>query len=902
MTAHALLELLLVLVAAKLAAEVAERLRVPAVLGEIAAGMLLGPYALGLVRGGDFLLVVGEIGVILLLLEVGMEMDLRELAKVGKASMTVAVAGMVIPFVTAWAALSALGHGGSQAVFLGAALTATSVGITARAFGDLRALASIEARVVIGAAVADDVLGLIVLTVVVPIATGDGIGGWEIVSVVAIALTFLVITTGVGLAAAPKIFSWVNRHAVSAGALVTLAFAFTLAFAELAHAAELAPIIGAFVAGLALSRTRQAERITRELAPIGHLFIPVFFFLIGTQADLSALANPEVLLLAGTMSAVAVAGKVVAGWFAVGTDSDRLLVGIAMVPRGEVGLIFATIGRTAGVIDDQLYTALLMVVLVTTVVTPPLLRWRHGAVHRRSTAELDRVTERPDGGWLSVGDDELVLCGMPDPSCVLEVALDAARLARDADPGSTLLDWFDETSAEPVAWTAGATAQLIELLGSATARGWRLLDATAVLDRAAPELAEAMTRRRRDLGVLDAARLHEWPTVERLGELLDEDGGSRAARQQFALLEHPDLLRLAALLADVINDIGEDRGGELLERLALPAPDRTFVTDCISDAASMRAAASHVDGLDPTNVMVFAAHVGHVDRVRSAYVLALAVGELPDWQQERLDELLRAIEVVLTSHPDDANGDASVVDRRRAEALALASTPTESHRIRTAPSALVLSASPVGLVQTMALLEDGAPPPGFVRVEVVPASATNDHDWEVSVVGRDTPGFLARVASGLAQSGLTIRSAAAASWPDGVALDSFVVVGSSSPPDADDLSRTIRAAIRGPLASEGLPALEVDFDNQASPWHTICTITGPDRTGVLSAVTTAFAVSGINVQMARITTDEGHVSDRFWLTDAKGRKLDAATQQRTREAIRSGVVPSTGLKARVGRR
>jgi Kef-type K+ transport system membrane component KefB len=385
MAGHVLVDLLVILIAAKVAAEVAERFGIPAVLGEIAAGVVLGPAALGVVEGGDVLQVIGEIGVILLLLEVGMEMDLRELAQVGRASLIVAVGGMVLPFATGWAALTAIGQSGTTTIFVAAALTATSVGITARAFGDMGALASVEARVVIGAAVADDVLGLIVLTVVARIAEGQGVSGGQVVTVIAVAIGFLVLATATGLLVAPGAFALVDRWAGSPGTLVAMAFVFTLGFAELAQAAELAPIVGAFVAGLSLSRSTQAPRIRRELAPLGHLFIPVFFFLIGTEARLDALADVKVLGIALLLSLVAVAGKVAAGWGARGTSGDRLLVGLGMVPRGEVGLIFATIGRTTGVLDDDLYAALLVVVLLTTVITPPLLRWRHKVVASRAS-------------------------------------------------------------------------------------------------------------------------------------------------------------------------------------------------------------------------------------------------------------------------------------------------------------------------------------------------------------------------------------------------------------------------------------------------------------------------------------------------------------------------------------
>ena len=247
-----LLDILIVLVAAKVAVEIAERINVPAVVAEIVAGMIIGPSVLSLVGSEQTLQVLGELGVILLLLGVGMEMDLGELGAVGRAATSVAVVGVVVPMVGGYAVATALGHDSNQSLFIGAALSATSVGITARVFSDLRALATVEARTVLGAAVADDVLGLVILTVVVRLVSEGSVSIADVALIVAVAIGFLVVTAVLGSRFAPGLFQFLDRHAKSAGTLVALALAFTLAFAELADAAKLAPIVGAFVAGLAL--------------------------------------------------------------------------------------------------------------------------------------------------------------------------------------------------------------------------------------------------------------------------------------------------------------------------------------------------------------------------------------------------------------------------------------------------------------------------------------------------------------------------------------------------------------------------------------------------------------------------------------------------------------------------
>ncbi len=265
---------------------------------------------------------------------------------------------------------------GKEAVFVGAALTATSVGITARVFGDLRALATVEAKTVLGAAVADDILGLVILTVVTRVVTEGSVSALGILWVVVIAVGFVVLSTLIGVRIVPPTFAWVRRYSRSPGTLVAIALAFTLAVAELAHAAQLAPIVGAFVAGIALARSPAAGRVRSELAPVTHLLVPVFFLQIGIDADVGQFVKPAVFGTAAVLLVIAVIGKLASVIGLIGSPGDRLLIGIGMIPRGEVGLIFATLGLNQGIFGQDVYAALLLVVLVTTVGTPPVLRWR----------------------------------------------------------------------------------------------------------------------------------------------------------------------------------------------------------------------------------------------------------------------------------------------------------------------------------------------------------------------------------------------------------------------------------------------------------------------------------------------------------------------------------------------
>ena len=372
--------LLIIIIVARLAAELAELIKIPAVLGEIIAGIIIGPSALGLIDPiknldvANMVLLLGEIGVILLLFQVGLEMDLGEMAKIGKPALLVALIGVLVPFAAGFGVACAFGESGKISLFIGAALTATSVGITARVLGDLRALALRESRIVLGAAVADDVLGLIILTVVVKVVTEGSISANVVFETIGLALGFLVITGLLAIYVIPKAFTRIDRVAKSSTTIVAVSFALMLAFSLLANQAKLAFIIGAFMAGLAVGRSQQHERIAEGLNPLGHIFIPVFFASIGINADLDAMFQPSVLALATVLTVVAIIGKLVAGFGIGRSPGDKLLIGIGMIPRGEVGLIFASIGLSKGILDDELYGALLLMVLVTTLITPPLLR------------------------------------------------------------------------------------------------------------------------------------------------------------------------------------------------------------------------------------------------------------------------------------------------------------------------------------------------------------------------------------------------------------------------------------------------------------------------------------------------------------------------------------------------
>lgn len=375
-----LLSLTLIIVAAKLFGELAERLGQPPVLGELIAGIILGPSLLGWVRESDLLHLLAELGAIILLFEVGIHSKLSELMRLGIWSFIVACVGVILPFVGGYFTCAALGMTPMVAIFVGATLTATSVGITARVFRDLKILEKDESKIVLGAAVADDVIGLIILAVVVKLVAGGSIDTLNIFSITLLAVGFLVGGMLIGNLVAKPLIKFINKMRV-AGSLIAAALSFCLVFAYLANAVGLAPIVGAFTAGLILSQTERKTHIAEQLTPLYDIFVPIFFVLMGTIVDIGKLNpfdpnNSHLLIVAGILIAVAVIGKVAAGYSVIKGKLDRLLIGIGMIPRGEVGLIFASLGLTRGIIDTGIYSVIVTLVIFTTLITPSLLVWK----------------------------------------------------------------------------------------------------------------------------------------------------------------------------------------------------------------------------------------------------------------------------------------------------------------------------------------------------------------------------------------------------------------------------------------------------------------------------------------------------------------------------------------------
>ena len=403
----------LILVAARMLAEVLVRLQLPTILGELVAGIIIGASGLHLivppetqVQLSDALVnlvsslmsvppdavpeiynesfpsleSVAELGLYALLFMAGLESELEELIAVGAQAFSVAVVGVVLPFALGTWGLMTLFHVDAvPAIFAGASMTATSIGITASVFGELGYLKTREGQIVIGAAVLDDILGIVILAVVVALGSGGAIEIGPIVKLVAAAAIFVVAAIGLSRTAAPG-FDWLIDQLKAPGEVLVASFVILALSCFAATALGLEAALGAFAAGLILSSSKHNKAIQASVLPIVTLFATIFFVLVGAGMDLSVI-NPSdptsrsALVMAGFLVVVAIFGKVVAGWgFISKQPTNRLVVGLGMMPRGEVGLIFLGLGTQAKLLNPSLEAAILLMVIGTTFLAPLLLR------------------------------------------------------------------------------------------------------------------------------------------------------------------------------------------------------------------------------------------------------------------------------------------------------------------------------------------------------------------------------------------------------------------------------------------------------------------------------------------------------------------------------------------------
>jgi Na+:H+ antiporter len=399
--AGVILALAVVLVGAKLGGEIAERLGQPAVLGELVGGILLGNLDLvgvswvGSIPGDATIDVLAKLGAVLLLFEVGLESTVGDIMKVGGRAFTVATLGVITPWVLGWGVGALFLPQSSSYVhaFLGATLTATSVGITARVLSDLGQAQSAEARVILGAAVIDDVMGLVILAGITSVIStadrGAGISYVDLALVFGKALAFLVGALVAGRALSPRVFGLAGRLRGQGILLITgLVLCFLLAY--VASVVGLAPIVGAYAAGLVLEEAHYVDLVGRSgrslqdlVRPIATFLVPVFFVVMGMRVRLETFAHPDILGLAGLLTVAAILGKQACALGGLGAPLNKLAIGIGMIPRGEVGLIFANLGLAltlhgVPVVSQGIYSAVVIMVVATALITPPALAWSFG--------------------------------------------------------------------------------------------------------------------------------------------------------------------------------------------------------------------------------------------------------------------------------------------------------------------------------------------------------------------------------------------------------------------------------------------------------------------------------------------------------------------------------------------
>ncbi|MDC4228728.1 MAG: cation:proton antiporter [Nitrosopumilus sp.] len=397
----------ILLFAAKLMAELFLRLKLPIVLGELIAGMIVGPFALGglqivdgkqLLQINDEIRILGEMGAIVILFMAGLEMTPKEFLKGGKAAFVVGTLGVVIPFFVGLAVFQFFGFDALQSMLIATALTATSIAISIQVLSEFGKIKTPEARLIIGAAIVDDILAIAVLSVVTSIAGSDGgvdnIDITEIVITILQVLGFFAIMLIVAVVVIPKVIT--PRIWKAKGSVEGIATAAFFGAAALAGSIGLSPIVGAFAVGMALSTTKVFDKIENYVGKIGLIFAPLFFAIIGAQVDLRAV-DLNIMILSGAIIIVAVTTKLfgcgLPAMYFLKSKQQGLRVGIGMISRGEVGLIVAGVGVTAGVLTSEVYSTIIIMVVVTTIITPIWLKIEYRKEQRNDSSQPNKTVE-----------------------------------------------------------------------------------------------------------------------------------------------------------------------------------------------------------------------------------------------------------------------------------------------------------------------------------------------------------------------------------------------------------------------------------------------------------------------------------------------------------------------------
>jgi Kef-type K+ transport system membrane component KefB len=368
-----LVDVFILFFAAKVVGQLFEFARQPAAVGELIAGLLVGPAVLGWIHVGQLLEALAELGVIFLLFQVGLETRFSELRAVGRSAVTVAILGVIAPFVLGWGYMLVAGHGSVESLFVGTALVATSVGVTARVLADLGLLAEPESRIILGAAILDDILAIVILAIVSGAAAGT-VSAWSVIAVIVEALAFVGFLAVIGTRIMRRYPHWLEA-ALPVRAPSAVALILCLGLSALAAAVGLAAIIGAFMAGMVLAEAREHYALEKRMEPVTAFLAPFFFTVTGAKVSLDALGQRSLLLTTLALTALAIVGKLIGGFVGVRDLGRRsaLIVGTGMTPRGEVGLIVASLGLATGTISRNIFSIVVAVAILTTIVAPPVL-------------------------------------------------------------------------------------------------------------------------------------------------------------------------------------------------------------------------------------------------------------------------------------------------------------------------------------------------------------------------------------------------------------------------------------------------------------------------------------------------------------------------------------------------
>jgi Kef-type K+ transport system membrane component KefB len=400
------LHLMLILLSARVLGELAARMNIPSVIGELLAGILIGPSILNLIEPTETIKLLAEIGIILLLFEVGLEADIGKLTRTGYRPFAVAIGGVIVPFVLGfWISYQLFNLSLLVSLLIGSTLTATSIGITIRVLADLRKKSSDEAQIVLGAAVIDDIIGIILLSIIYEFARGGGISLLNVGKIFLFICLFLVLAPIAAKLISSTIKFYEDKSQIP-GLLPTTIVSLILFFAWLAHEVGAPALLGGFAAGLAISKQfflpfgsffaiseKFSHKVETEMKPIVHLFTPIFFVTIGLSLNLREImwSSPFLWMLSIALLAAAILGKLSSG-FLLFKESKwiKWAVGIAMIPRGEVGLIFAEVGRTNQIFDNELYASMIIIIAITTVFTPFVMRLFYNYQRKNEAEETDR--------------------------------------------------------------------------------------------------------------------------------------------------------------------------------------------------------------------------------------------------------------------------------------------------------------------------------------------------------------------------------------------------------------------------------------------------------------------------------------------------------------------------------